>query len=82
MKIICLLFVWILSASFTTDNSSIAATGLESQKVYYCTGPKAKRYHKYKTCKGLNKCSGDIRSCTVDEAKRKYLTECHICYKH
>lgn len=57
--------------------------GTEAQTVYYCTGPKAKRYHKYRSCKGLNKCSAEIRSCSVEEAKRKSLTPCHICYgKH
>ena len=51
----------------------------ESDIVYICTGPKAKVYHKYKDCKGLNRCSGDVISVTLEKAK-KTRRACKICY--
>lgn len=47
--------------------------------VYICTGPKAKVYHKYKDCRGLDKCSGSIKEISLDEAK-KIRRPCKICY--
>ena len=50
-----------------------------STTVYICTGPKAKVYHKYKDCKGLNRCSGDIVAISLEKAK-KTRRACKICY--
>ena len=44
-----------------------------TQTVYYCTGPKAKKFHKTAYCKGLNKCSGRIVKCSKDEARKKRI---------
>lgn len=66
---------------------SISACALErthknqSEKVYVCHGPKSKRYHKTPNCKGLCRCSTDIRQMTRQEAEAKHYTPCRICYK-
>lgn len=49
--------------------------------VYICTGPKAYSYHKYRNCRGLNKCSGEIKCVTKEYAKSKNRKPCKICYK-
>lgn len=41
-----------------------------SDTVYICTGPKAKVYHSTSKCRGLNRCSGDIKSISLKEAKK------------
>lgn len=49
-------------------------------KVYICTGNSATVYHKYKDCKGLNRCRSKVKAVTTDEAKRMGRRECRICY--
>lgn len=51
-----------------------------NKTVYICTGPKAKVYHKYKDCRGLRNCSGDIKAVSLEQAK-KSRRACRICYK-
>lgn len=51
-----------------------------SRTVYICTGPKATVYHYRSDCKGLNKCSGEVKKITLEEAKKKRRA-CKICVK-
>lgn len=73
MKILLGLIMWtaFLSCSIQSD---------KSDTVYICTGPKAKVYHKYKDCRGLDRCSGDIKEISLEKAK-KMRRPCKICYK-
>lgn len=50
-------------------------------KVYICTGPKAYSYHCKKNCQGLNRCSKEIKTVTLEYAKSIKRTPCGICYK-
>lgn len=56
-------------------------TQSQTEKVYVCHGPKSKRYHRTPNCKGLCRCSTDIRQMTRQEAEAKHYTPCRICYK-
>lgn len=49
--------------------------------VYICTGPKSERYHKTSECRGLERCSKDIKKVTLAYAEEKGRTPCKICYK-
>lgn len=49
-------------------------TQSQTEKVYVCHGPKSKRYHKTPNCKGLCRCSTDIRQMTRQEAEAKHYT--------
>lgn len=49
--------------------------------VYVCQGPQSHKYHKTKKCKGLCKCSTELKKLDRDEAKRAGYTACKICYK-
>lgn len=73
MKILLGLIMWtaFLSCGIQRD---------KSDTVYICTGPKAKVYHKYKDCRGLDRCSGDIKEISLEKAK-KIRRPCKICYK-
>lgn len=44
-------------------------TQSQAEKVYVCHGPKSKRYHRTPNCKGLCRCSTDIRQMTRQEAE-------------
>lgn len=67
------LIMWASFLSCGSRNSD------KSDIVYICTGSKAKVYHKYKDCRGLDRCSGSIKEISLDEAK-KIRRPCKICY--
>ncbi len=48
--------------------------------VYICTGKTAYAYHCTNTCRGLNKCSAEIKKVTLDYAKQIGRRSCSICY--
>lgn len=52
----------------------------EAQTVYICTGKSATTYHKTNKCRGLSRCSGDIKQVTIDKAKSMNRRACKICY--
>lgn len=74
--ILCLLFLFATLGSYSNKNNFYVNA---SETVYICTGPKAKKYHKTSHCKGLNRCSGTIKSISIAEA-RKHYSPCNICY--
>ena len=59
----------------------LLASCAEDKGVYICTGRTAKRYHKAENCQGLNRCSGEVRKVTIDEARRYGRTPCRYCHK-
>ena len=54
--------------------------GVKIKYVYICTGPKAKVYHITPKCKGLTKCSGDIKKVTLEEIQ-KSRRACKLCVR-
>ena len=49
--------------------------------VYICTGPTAYVYHKTNTCKGLRRCTGEIKKINIEQAKNENRKACKLCYK-
>ena len=49
-------------------------------KVFICTGPQSKKYHKTRYCRGLESCSGRIIKIKREEAKKRGRTPCGFCY--
>lgn len=45
-------------------------------QVYICKGPKSKRYHYRKNCRGLKRCSTKVSKVSIEEAKDKNRTLC------
>ncbi len=72
-----LLLGLLLPASASAPSTSTA----NETYVYICTGKSAKRYHKTKDCKGLNKCKGEIKKVTLAYAESIDKTPCKLCYK-
>lgn len=72
----------LLTFSLLTFGAQSIAT--ESHKggngVYICLSPKAYRYHKNRSCRGLNKCSYNIILVPVSTAENRGYTPCNICY--
>lgn len=63
-----------------TVTTNTTTTYKEERMVYICTGPSSYRYHRRKSCRGLNRCSGDIERVTVSEARDLDRTPCGYCY--
>ncbi|OWK99349.1 hypothetical protein AP75_02395 [Kaistella haifensis DSM 19056] len=64
MKFLIILFSIIL---FLKDQQS---------NVFICKGKNSERYHLKKSCRGLSKCSTDIHTVTIAEAREKGRTLC------
>jgi len=59
-----------LAASFLLSASAPVSN------VYICNGPKSTKYHLIKDCKGLNRCSTEIETISLEAAKKKGRTLC------
>lgn len=79
MKKVLKRYSWIIISmiSVVSLESMYAFPSGNTESVYYCTGPKSKRYHIAKDCKGLEHCS----TCSKINAINKGLTPCRYCYK-
>lgn len=77
MKHTLLILATIMCCSFST---SVQQAPQASAKVYICTGPQSKRYHKTPHCKGLQSCSKQIKEVTVEQARKLGRTPCKWCY--
>ena len=65
-----LIILVVLAISCSTDNG----------KVYICTGPYATSYHKTPNCKGLDRCSGEVKEIDAAEAADMGRHKCGFCY--
>jgi hypothetical protein len=68
------------AATIPNDYSNLQAEASNESTVYICTGPNSKRYHKYYDCRGLGRCSGDIKAVSVSKAQSLGRTPCKVCY--
>ena len=61
---------FLLSFIFLTGSANLNLN--QNTYVYICTGPKAEKYHKTDRCRGLNRCSADIKKVSLDEANETW----------
>ena len=71
------LFLWGALCRFTTENPPHEGS---NTNVYICTGKSAYSYHNNRNCRGLNRCSSEIKSVSLDYAKSIGRSPCRICY--
>jgi hypothetical protein len=69
----------------TTTTKQTKKTGTKKPakplSVYVCTSPKDKFFHKYSSCKNLNKCSGEIKNIKSAAELKKYKRKsCLHCF--
>ena len=50
------------------------------EKIFICSSPNAKTYHNNKNCGGLNQCSYEINTATIEEAHKFGRRKCKRCY--
>jgi hypothetical protein len=63
-----------------SESSGIYVPASSGNTVYICTGPYAEAYHNTTSCRGLSKCSGEIREVTEQEAINMGRHACGYCY--
>ena len=59
---------------------SLSTSSRNDETVYICTGPKAEVYHSRTNCRGLNRCSDDVKKVTLSKAIEMGRRACKICY--
>ena len=76
MKLFNIIVVFALAIAGCTEDSSVDeigqsghlnSTGRSSKVVYYCSGGKSKSYHTVRDCRGLRRCSGEIKEISISE---------------
>ena len=84
-KLIFTMALLMLSAPVVTIEAGVStgveAEAKESSTVWICGGPKSTKYHKSKTCRGLNRCSKTPKKISLKDCKDKGYTACRICAK-
>ena len=80
-RTLLLLFFSLFLMSATTDNTMNSNTETTATaEVYTCLSKNAVAYHKHKNCRGLNRCSHEIRKVKESTAKNSGYRKCKICY--
>ena len=79
MKKLGIALVALFALSFTSPQGDVVEYE-NSNNVYICTGPSSKKYHAYPECKGLKKCSKEIKKVSKVEAVKLGRTQCKWCY--
>ncbi len=67
--------------TFLSSFKSVYSTKEIKQEtsVYICISKNAVAYHVNQNCRGLNKCTHEIKNVTISEAKKKGYRACKIC---
>lgn len=69
-----------LLLSLALSAIALSTSSSNGETVYICTGPKAEVYHSRTNCRGLNRCSGDVKKVTLSKAIEMGRRACKICY--
>lgn len=54
--------------------------GEVEERVYVCTGPMSKCYHRHSDCYGLENCSASVRAVSLQDARQMGRRPCRFCY--
>lgn len=77
MRLILTILFWGALCSLTTEHPPQIGN---NSVVYICTGRTAYSYHNNKNCRGLNRCSAEIKNVSLEYAKSIGRSPCKICY--
>ena len=67
----------VTAVGLVAQSCATEASAASDGYVYICTGPNAKVYHSSANCRGLNKCSGEVKKIPRSATKRR---ACKVCY--
>jgi len=76
LSLITFLITFSISSPILAGTKKLTAEGY----VYLCNGPSSKVYHRFESCKGLNRCSTQIVKVSLSAAQSKGRRACRIEY--
>lgn len=47
--------------------------------AYYCASGNTVKYHSSATCRGLNRCSAEVKKLTLEDAQQR-MAACKLCH--
>jgi hypothetical protein len=76
-----ILFLVLSSAVLQIAASPVRNATVAAQNVYICNSKESVAYHSTKSCKGLNKCTHEVLTVTLQDAQDRYNRRaCKMCY--
>ncbi len=66
----------LITISITLFFGATSLVSTTDKDVYICKGTSSKRYHLKKNCRGLKRCSTNIYSVSLEDAKEMNRTLC------
>lgn len=78
MKKVVLILSMLIATGYATPAKYFTRTSVDS--VYICVSKTGHKYHSNRDCRGLARCTHEIRKVSKDEAIRMGYSACKICY--
>ncbi len=81
MKNAILMLFMLASVSIGNANPTIHShTKIVTESVFICVSRTGHKYHTDQSCRGLNRCTHEIRKVTKAQAIKMGYSACKICY--
>jgi hypothetical protein len=80
MKKFFVFLILTLALVSNTVGTPIKYSPAPVEKVYICVSKTAVAYHNFKDCRGLQRCTHEIKTVTKEEAIERGYRACKICY--
>ncbi len=80
MKKAILILSMLISVSISNAASTIPNLKVKADSVLICVSPTGHKYHSYE-CRGLARCTHEIKKVTKAQAVKMGYTVCKICYR-
>jgi len=77
-RIMIVLFFLIPMAA--ASGSKFSVTANNQVFVFVCLSNTAHKYHKYEDCRGLLKCTHEVKKLSRSEVDTRKFSACKICY--
>jgi len=80
MKKTILILSILISVSISNATSIRPRIKAVADSVWICVSPTGHKYHNDRDCRGLNRCTHEIRKVSKTQAIKMGYSSCKICY--
>jgi hypothetical protein len=80
MKKTILLLTMFMSLNIGYSGSITKRLSTKADEVYICVSKTGHKYHSDRDCRGLARCTHEIRKISKDQAIKMGYSACKICY--
>ncbi len=81
LSLACLISITVITFSSAFNPISLRKEIRQEITVYICVSKNAVAYHSNQNCRGLNKCTHEIKNVNISKAKDMGYRACKICYR-